>query len=406
MKSTRFQSTTTGNLPLPTFPPTTSSITHSLPKLGHSTACPTPRAMAHLASRRPRSPAFLFPALTPLLAAGIAATIEAATRLKERSRRPPGQLVAIRNDGRRVHVVYDAPPALESAPCVVLEAGANSWSPVWDDVASDLGSVTRVLRYDRAGFGFSDSDPSPRRDVRSVADDLAALIKSVGARPPYVLVAHSLGALYANTLLQRLNPADVCGIVYVDAASPETVALLEKVVPTSSPPVWLARALGWFGLLRLLAPVALRPYASAFTGELRDAAMATWAKGDWLLAYTREWKAALTDIKVTGDRNAISFKPGWLGSLPIAVLVPDVYRRTKGKAYIGDLQSRLAKYSSDAIVIPVKDCGHFIQLERPDVVAGAVQDVIQRAQGRAQFQEQLYFDGSEPLLISTHWGAY
>ncbi|CDF34615.1 unnamed protein product [Chondrus crispus] len=361
--------------------------------------------MPHFASRRPPEPAFLAPALTPLLVASIAATIEAATRLKERTRRPPGQLVAVRNDGRRVHVVYDAPPALESAPCVVMEAGANSWSPVWDGVASDLASITRVLRYDRAGFGFSDSDPSPMRDVRSVADDLASLIASVGARPPYLLVAHSLGALYANVLLQLLNPADVCGIVYVDAASPETVALLEKIVPTSSPPAWLAKALGWFGLLRLFAPVALKPYASAFHGDLRDAAMATWAKGDWLMAYTREWRAAMMDVKVSSG-EAMKFPPGWLGSLPIAVLVPDVYRRTKGMAYIGDLQTRLATYSSDAIVIPVQDCGHFIHLERPDVVAGAVQNVIQRAQGRAHVQEQLYFDGSEPLLISNNWQAH
>lgn len=354
--------------------------------------------MSH-SPRRHGRPAFIIPTLTPLLAAGLAATFEAAARRREGMRRPPGRLIALRNDGRRVHVVYHTPPALQSAPCVVLEAGANSWSPVWDDVASRLSSMARVLRYDRAGFGFSDADLSTVRNVRSVADDLAAIIATIGARPPYVLVAHSLGALYMNVLLQSLRPADVCGVVYVDAASPETVALLENIVPTASPPVWLAKSLGWFGLLRLLAPIILRPYAAAFRGQLKDEAMATWARGDWLLAYTREWTAAIDDIKRNNKEQLLKFPPGWLGSVPISVLVPDVYGRTEGKAYIANLQTKLATYSSDARVIPVEDCGHFVQLERPDVVADAVQNVIQRAQERARFGEYRDWDESGSSIV-------
>lgn len=355
--------------------------------------------MAHPPRPHRHRPAFIYPTLTPLLAAGLAATFEAAARRRDRLHRPPGRLIAIRNNGRRIHVVYHAPPDLQSAPCVVMEAGANSWSPVWEDVASKLSSMARVLRYDRAGFGFSDPDLSPGRNVRSVADDLADIIAAIGARPPYVLVAHSLGALYMNVLMQILKPADVCGVVYVDAASPEAVALLERFVPTASPPVWLAKALGWFGLLRLLAPVILRPYAAAFRGELKDEAMATWARGDWLLAYTREWKAAIDDIKLSSKGQGLEFPAGWLGSVPISVLVPDVYRRTEGKAYVAELQTRLAAYSSDAIVITVDDCGHFVQLERPDVVADAVRNVIQRAQDGARFGGCQEWDGSEFSIV-------
>lgn len=361
--------------------------------------------MAQFPRRRRQDVAYIVPTLTPLLMAGLAAAFEALTRRKERMRRPQGQLIAIRNDGRRVHVVYDAPPTLESAPCVVMEAGANSWSPVWDDVAHHLSAVARVLRYDRAGYGFSDSDPSPTRDVRSVADDLAATIATIGASPPYILVAHSLGALYANVLLKLLRPSDVHGVVYVDGASPETLALLKDIVPTNSPPAWLAKVLGWFGLLRLMAPLILRPYALAFRGDLKSAAMATWTKGDWLLTYTREWAAAIDDIKLNGNEE-LTFPPGWLGNLPIAVIIPDVYERTKGKAYIRDLQAELSTYSSDSTIIPVANCGHFVQLERPDIVADAVQQVIRKAEVRVQIQEcQGFqgFDGSEPIMISFLW---
>lgn len=306
---------------------------------------------------------------------------------------------------RRVHVVYDASPHLAAAPCVVLEAGANSWSPVWGAVAARVARSARVLRYDRPGFGFS--DPAPARSVGAVADDLAATLAAAGARPPYVLVAHSLGALYINVLAQRLRARDVVGVVYVDAASPEAVRLLDGVVPSGTPPAWLARALGALGLLRVLAPLALRPYAAAFRGELRREARATWARGDWLLAYTAEWAAAMrcakpgraaepraaepraAEPRAAEPRSAepraaepLAFPPGWLGSIPIAVLVPDVYQRTEGKAYIGGLQSEVARYSSDAAVIAVHHCGHFVQLERPDVVADAICGVLVRAQAR------------------------
>lgn len=269
---------------------------------------------------------------------------------------------------------------------------------MWEEVADQLGRFSRVLRYDRAGFGFSDpADPLRVCTVGSVAEELRAMLATIGARPPYVLVAHSLGALYINVLVQRLRPKDVCGIVYVDAASPETVRLLENIVPTASPPVWLARSLGWFGLLRLLAPIILRPYAAAFRGELKNEAMATWSRGDWLMAYTQEWTGAIRSIKGSSSSESLSFPPGWLGSTPIAVLVPDVYERTKGKAYIGGMQRFVTKYSSNATLIPVSDCGHFIQLERPDVVTDAVRLVIQRGVERDKNQQNSD-DPTVPLI--------
>lgn len=253
---------------------------------------------------------------------------------------------------------------------------------MWKDVALQLGQFARVLRYDRAGFGFSDGcEPGRMRGVAEVATELAQMISAVGAAPPYVLVAHSLGALYINRLMQLLAPGDVCGIVYVDAASPDTVRMLEKVVPKGSPPVWLARCLGRLGFLRLLVPVILRQYALAFGRELKDEAIATWATADWLLAYTGEWAAVMSNVRAD---DTLTFPPGWLGSLPIAVLVPDVYERTARKAYISVLQSRLTAYSSNALLIPVLNCGHFVQLEKPDVVTSAVQAVIHRAQHGAR----------------------
>lgn len=81
----------------------------------------------HLTARHSSPPAFALPLLTPAVLAAVAVGAEAIARRSEH-RQPVGQLVAVRNDGRRVHVVYHAPPELLDTPCVVMEAGANSWS--------------------------------------------------------------------------------------------------------------------------------------------------------------------------------------------------------------------------------------------------------------------------------------
>lgn len=350
--------------------------------------------------RRRRSvPSFVFPALTPLAVAAVAAAVEAVTRERERKRRRRrGQLIALRSDGRRLHVVYDAGLHTSSTntPCVVLEAGANSWSSVWDDVSDRLGRITRVLRYDRFGYGFSDGLSSTYsqipRSPASIAKDLCIALTKVGAYPPYVFVAHSLGALYINAALQRLRPGDVCGVVYVDAASTQTIRMLRGAVPTASPPAWLAHALAATGVLRLFAPLALRPYWDAFPPTLREEARAVWARAEWLLAYTAEWSGAMcysdslspssfsssSEPTAKRERN-IDYHPGWLEDIPIAVLVPDIYDKTEGKAFVSSLQEQIALYSSDATTFRVENSGHFVQIDRPDVVVDAIAHVIQRA---------------------------
>lgn len=332
---------------------------------------------------------FIVPALTPVMVAALAAAVESVTRLRERRRRrPPGRLLALRKDGKRVHVIYDAPAELARAPCVVLECGANSWSSMWDDVASHMDGVARVIRYDRPGFGFSDASATPQRSMFSVAAELRATMAAANAAPPYIFVAHSLGALYVNIVVAHLHARDVCGVVYVDAASPRTLRLLRDVVPRMSPPDWVAHLLGAFGVLRLLVPLLLPQYARAFTGKLGREAAATWARGDWLLSYTGEWARVMRGVARSDDaRTEGRLTAGWLGELPISVLVPDVYTRTRGKAYIAGLQEEVADYSNDAVVVHVENCGHFVQIERPDVVVDAVKDVIRRAREKGLLRD-------------------
>ncbi|HWO12291.1 MAG TPA: alpha/beta hydrolase, partial [Polyangiaceae bacterium] len=127
-----------------------------------------------------------------VLALTCGASYEALARRQVAARFPvPGKLVDI--GGRALHIDCRG----TGSPTVVFEsgldsAGALAWSLVHDEVAQ----VTRACSYSRAGI--LSSDPAVgERDADAVAEDLHVLLERAGERPPLVLVAHSLGGIYA-----------------------------------------------------------------------------------------------------------------------------------------------------------------------------------------------------------------
>ena len=70
----------------------------------------------------------------------------------------------------------------------------------------------------------SDKPQAPQTG-RVIVGALRELLAAVDLRPPYVLVGHSLGGLYAN-LFARLYPQEVRGVVFVEAAHPKDVEAL------------------------------------------------------------------------------------------------------------------------------------------------------------------------------------
>ena len=82
-------------------------------------------------------------------------------------------------------------------PTVILIHGAGDCSYSWMHIRKELSKFTRVITYDRAGMGSSDSGPglTPKHTIK----ELKNLIEKTGAPEPYVLVGHSLGGLICKT---------------------------------------------------------------------------------------------------------------------------------------------------------------------------------------------------------------
>lgn len=112
--------------------------------------------------------------------------------------------------GRDVHIVCSG----QGTPTVVLEAGMGSMSSQWAWIQPGIAKFTRVCAYDRAGAGWSQAARGPR-DADHIAADLEALLQTTGQTPPYVVVGHSLGGVFARVFASR-NPSSVAGLVLID----------------------------------------------------------------------------------------------------------------------------------------------------------------------------------------------
>lgn len=118
------------------------------------------------------------------------------------------------------NVVVPQDDPIRSSTYDIIERAALTPSP--EAVQPTVARTTRVCAYDRPNTrpdGADQSTPVPQpHSVAADVDDLLALIAAAHLDGPFVLVAHSYGALVAD-LLARTHPDLVNGLVMVDPVS-------------------------------------------------------------------------------------------------------------------------------------------------------------------------------------------
>jgi pimeloyl-ACP methyl ester carboxylesterase len=281
---------------------------------------------------------------------------------------PPGQLIDI--GGHRLHLHVTGTDT--GKPTVVLEAGMASFSSNFVWVRQELESVTRVVTYDRAGLGWSDSGHKPR-DARRSARELCTVLQRAGITGPYVVAGHSYGGLVVRAFAD-LYPAEVAGMVLIDASHPDQWAHIPaaeggRLIATSNR---VLAFLAHFGLLRFWNPEAklidglpLRQYAEmkAFLALPRQ-----WSTGADGLAV---WET-LTRPQINGARS--------LGDTPLAVL--SVTEQARYAEVLTLLQAELPRLSSNSTQRIVEGATHdglVCKRENALVVADAIRQVVEAA---------------------------
>lgn len=284
-----------------------------------------------------------------------------------------GELVDI--GGRRLCVHVEG----TGHPTVVFENGAGSPSQVWRPVQRLLAGEVTTVAYDRAGIGWSEPAQGPRSGA-AIVDDLNQLLLAIGAEQPIVLVAHSAGALYTR-LFQAAHPEAVAGMVFVDSVDGHTydegrhqLRPVERLLAEAHQRV-MPRLMAAADRLGLVARMARRsdPHPAIAEDEgLIAAERALWV-GRNVLAGSRAEGRCLDD-----NARAVAQLPA-LVDLPLGVVRAGEQRGLFARIDRAwtDTQCRLAALSTRSELVDAEGAGHFVQLDRPDVVAASIRRVVE-----------------------------
>ncbi len=323
-----------------------------------------------------------------LVAAGL--IYQAIGTARDRRRfRAPGTLVSV--GGHRLHYRCEG----AGTTSIILEAGIAASSLTWSRVQPAVASETRVCSYDRAGLAWSEG-ASSSRSIDVLVSELRVLLTAAAVPSPYVLVAHSFGALVIRAFA-RAHPRDVAGLVFVDplhpaewcAPSPNQRQMLRGGIFLSRVGALLAR-LGFIRLLLALlsggATAAPKQVSRMFgrkaaalmehmVGEVQKlpAHVLPYVQAHWShpKAFRGMWQhlAAMPSCSADLMRAADAF-----GTIPVVVLSAG----DRDPRWLAE-DAALAGASSCGRHIVSPRSGHWIHLDDPALVIGAIKEVLKMA---------------------------
>lgn len=271
-------------------------------------------------------------------------------------------------NGRGVHLECSG----SGGPTVILMSGFGNAGDIWSQRADDqspavaptVADSARVCSYDRPGSYVTSkvvndkvvpAEPAPARGTAvavpraTAADavaDLKSLLTAAEIRPPYVLVGHSLGGLFAE-LYARTHPGDVAGLVFVDPTTPQ----LKEVVSDR--------------LYEAMLVDQLEKAPSQIPGYVNETYDFDASMDQFQGARAKPVPAV---VLIARQAQAVPNPPPGVSASDI----DELFRA-------GTLAMREFAAEIDADVVSVPDSSHYIHVLRPDTVIKAIGDVTDRA---------------------------
>jgi pimeloyl-ACP methyl ester carboxylesterase len=265
------------------------------------------------------------------------------------------------------------------SPTLILDSGLGDDWTVWAKVQSALSKTTQVCSYDRSGLGWTD-EMSPDHDANTLADQLHALLQQANIQKPVILMGHSMAGVYDRAYAMRY-PNDVAALIFVDASTPDMLKHIPKEFLTP-PNYMLMRWENILGVARAMGECSeITPGLEFERGQI----------------YANNCKASVVDTNIAemkdmersfGEtRTTDSF-----GSLPVLVFSEDsdnLAKQDPGPPFTPALmkqaaddweiqQEGLKHLSSNDRRIIAKGSGHFIQVDRADLVKREVPVFIEQ----------------------------
>jgi pimeloyl-ACP methyl ester carboxylesterase len=261
------------------------------------------------------------------------------------------------------------------APTVVLCSALGAVCTDWDAVVALLPGAD-VLVFDRPGMGHSPPPapawphaPPPTLDdeVQLIAD----VCESVAAAPPYVLVGHSSGGLFAQAFA-RMHPHLTAGLVLVDSSLPEQASDSRQRTQ------WLRAAFLHVPVIGAVGPLLRRLLVWLQTHHGTDPLPRAERRASYRSPSVLRTVLAELDGFDAAARQLGGLATVPLPHIPITVVAAGNTGRPWRRPASGSLreQADLARLLGASVYRPVDDAAHLVPLDRPDAVAEEIRAVL------------------------------
>jgi pimeloyl-ACP methyl ester carboxylesterase len=274
----------------------------------------------------------------------------------------------------------------DGGPTVVFVPGAGAMGLDYLLSHEQVAELTASVIYDRAGTGWSEDVGLPRT-LEDVTDELHDLLKLIGGQPPYILVGHSLGGAYVHRYAQRF-PDDIGALLQIEPLHPDW----DSFMPDH---------------LKLAANQTSELAIPEFSEELGTIARAQLESG-MLKAFPSALRETLINRHISPERLLVGIKEGLnvlviMDELRAGGPLPDVPIIVMSGTAIGPEQTAFQSEDNlrqqiaasqrlfDAVAASaaqgehrsLPDASHVsLPMTRPDAVADAVEDLIDRLSKR------------------------
>ena len=248
----------------------------------------------------------------------------------------------------------------EGSPTIVFLTGFRTgMNLAWDKLFPEVTGISTILAYDRLNYG--DSDPSEDGVPQTGAEIvrvLRLLLKELLLPPPYLLVAHSIGGLYAQ-LFARKYANETGGVIFIDSSHPDQ---RERFAEATKDRNIFLRA-----YYELVERVTWPFYSIVLSAsEKQDTEVDFWIETEKQIKEA----PAFPDIPVAVLSQSA-------GLIPCALFDPD---SGPTEEVWQELQKDLAKLSPQGYQI-VANTGHFVQNEDPGLVLSTIQNMTDKIRG-------------------------
>ena len=263
-------------------------------------------------------------------------------------------------------------------PAVVFAAGAGCMGLDYLNIHDQVSQFTTSVLYDRAGTGWSDEVKLPR-SATEVTDELRSLLHAAGVPAPYLLVGHSLGAIYTRRYAQRF-PDEMAGLLFLEPAHEDFPAIM----PKQTLPGKLRQV---FALVRVLL------HLKRFYRGLFERMFAEWPdsiRERLIECHIRLWRVGLREVKNQNQLYDEVRGGGDMPDVPLLVLIAmgiDQFQTAfMPESYLREMNdAKRILYTTLAESVPrgehrvVENAGHVtIHTDRPDAVVQAIRDLLDK----------------------------